>query len=204
MSILHVWGGIKMNQSLNQIHFTFYSDEELLRKINEENVALARFGDGEIAIILERGAPAFQDINLELQERLKEIIMSDLPHIFIGIPKYFNDTNPLHYYSKSYWDAYIENNTDFIQSLNTDKTYANTGVTRPYIDLADRTGCKTIFDLFKNIWEKKKVLIVEGKKSRFGINNDLLREANEVHRILCPETNAYSEHESYRYRTLRY
>lgn len=185
-----------MTELLHRIRFNFYSDEELLTKLREQNVSLARFGDGEIAILLERGAPKFQSFDLALQERLQRIIRSDEPGVIIGLPKFFNDTSMLHYYSKPYWDNYIADNMDFIRSLDANKTYANTGVTRPYIDFADRSGSQDIFERFRMIWKGRKVLIVEGRQSRFGVNNDLLEGAETVHRILCPETNAFEVYET--------
>lgn len=185
-----------LSEDPQPIRFDFYSDEHLLEKLREETVSLARFGDGEFSILLGRGAPAFQKFDTALQERLREIIHSDHPNVMIGIPRYFNDTSKLHFFSKPYWEEYIANNLDFIHSLNGNKIYANAGITRPYIDLGDRSGSKERFERFRSIWKGRKVLVVEGRKTRFGVNNDLLGEAGQVHRILCPETNAFSVYEA--------
>lgn len=175
-----------------RFRYKFYADDELLSRLTEQSLSLARFGDGEFSILSGIGAPAFQPCRAELQGRLRDILAAAHPNVIIGIPKYFNDTSPLHAQSKLYWDIYITNNLDMIRTLRRDITYANASVTRPYIDLADRSMSTVLFEKFKGIWQDRRVLIVEGKKSRFGVNNDLLGGAAAVHRVLCPERDAYA------------
>lgn len=181
----------------------FYTDEELLEKLHDEPLALARFGDGEFAVVQGIGGPNFQAYDNGLQTRLREILYADHPNVMIAVPVYLNDTSMLHYYSKAYWEAYIAEHQAFIRSLDTGKIYANTGVTRPYIDLADRSRCSAIFDQFKRLWHNRRVLIVEGRKTRFGVNNDLLHGASVVHRILCPETDAYGSYDVIKHEVMR-
>ena len=47
------------------------------------------------------------------------------------------------------------------------------------------------FTKLRNEWDKKDVIIIEGDKSRIGVGNDYLNNANSVIRILGPAMNAF-------------
>ena len=51
------------------------------------------------------------------------------------------------------------------------------------------------FENLKKIWENKKVLIVEGEKTKLGVGNDLLNNAKEIKRLLCPSKDAFESYD---------
>lgn len=73
--------------------------------------------------------------------------------------------------------------------------YYNAYVSRPYMIYRDKKHAKEIFRLFKKIWNDRKVLLVEGRTARIGAGNDLFQGAEEIHRIECPERNAWDVYE---------
>ena len=51
----------------------------------------------------------------------------------------------------------------------------------------------TYFKELKQIWEKKELLIIEGKYTRSGEGNDLFSNASSISRIVCPSKDAFSK-----------
>lgn len=47
----------------------------------------------------------------------------------------------------------------------------------------------------KKLWDNRDILVVEGKYSRSGENNDLFANVKSLQRIICPSRNAYDKKE---------
>ena len=56
----------------------------------------------------------------------------------------------------------------------------------------DKSAVTSYFDLWKQIWHNRDLLIVEGEKTRLGIGNDLFSNVKSIQRILCPNREAFS------------
>ena len=50
--------------------------------------------------------------------------------------------------------------------------------------------------MLKIIWDKRNVVLVEGKYSRTGVGNDLFENAKSIKRIICPSEDAFSVYEN--------
>lgn len=169
----------------------------LLKKIIKDHSSLCRFGDGEFEMIRENERPWFQKPDSALSRRLKEVLWSEDNMINIAIAQNFIG---LEQYKENAADGirkymYGETREYILGILNQDRTYYDAYVTRPYIIYRDRNNADEIFPLFKEIWKKRDVLIIEGEYSRVGVGNDLLKDANSVLRILCPSKNAWDKYE---------
>jgi Domain of unknown function (DUF1792). len=185
------------------------SGESLLKKIIEHKCSLCRFGDGEFEIIRKKERAWFQNVDDDLALRLLEVLNSDNPNILIGIADNFGS---LEAYTEEAADAirnYLHGDTrdEVLKLINQDRIYYDAYVSRPYYMYKDKGYAKKIFDIFKQIWENRSLLIVEGQFSRVGVGNDLFENAREIRRILCPEKNAFSKYEeivSTVYKRIRY
>jgi glycosyltransferase family protein len=62
------------------------------------------------------------------------------------------------------------------------------------MDFQDCGQSARCFELLKTIWAGRRVIMVEGRLTRFGVGNDLLESAHSVRRIICPERNAYRQY----------
>ena len=141
---------------------------------------------------------SFQENNKILQKRLNEIINSNNKNIIIGIPNMINTLSKLNIQAKGYWSKFLVRNYKKIKGvLNLNNTYCNTNITRPYIDYKNKSKklMKKKFDLLKNIWNHRNILIVEGEFSKLGINNDLFSNAKSIRRIICPAKNAFNKYD---------
>lgn len=169
-----------------------YDIEDTLRELIERNASISRFGDGELDIMAGRSIP-FQKYDNDLAEKMKLILKTEYEDFFVGIPDIFKGLSIYNDRARDYYRNHLRNNRKiWAHLLNSRKKYYCTGMTRPYMDLVNKSNSKKYFELLGQIWNGKKVVIVEGEKSRLGIGNDLFNECQEIKRILCPPTDAFS------------
>lgn len=173
------------------------SGEALLEKMIVDKTSLVRFGDGEFEIIQNRDRPWFQKVDNMLAERLRNVLRSDDPIVNIAIAQ---DFQCLDQYKDECADIirdYMSSGTraEIVDLLDMNKTYYDAYVSRPYIIYKNTNKADKIFPLFKKLWRKRDICVVEGKYNRFGIGNDLLNDVKSVIRVACPEKNAWSRYE---------
>lgn len=179
----------------------------LLDKIVKEEKSLVRFGDGEFELMRMRKRPWFQEVNANLSSRLKEVMNSEVESVLIAIA---DDFGNLDKYTEEAADAirhYMtqdQTRNDLLKMLFKDRAYYDAYVTRPYLMYRDKHYAEKIFSLWKKVWQNRNILLVEGKTSRMGRNNDLLSKANSIRRILCPDSNAFNKYDEILLKILEY
>lgn len=168
---------------------------ETLNIILANNSSVIRFGDGEFDLIRGKDIP-YQSYNSQLAKRLKEIIIRGnydntvicLPDVFKNIERYTDDSNNFFY------KRFFIQNRSFLRKIEKENNwYGSTFISRPYIDLKDKSNSADYFKNFKKIWNDKDVLIVEGEYTRSGEGNDLFSNTKSVKRIICPSKNSYAK-----------
>lgn len=171
---------------------------ETIEKIIYNKLSISRFGEGEIGLLLNIRDIRFQRKNIALSKKLLEVLNSNNKFLLICLPKIFdkNDLNNFNYFAYAFWYKYIIKNRLLIYKLiKKDKIYGNSLFTRNYIDNKNNSGAKEYFNNVKMIWDNKNIIIVEGRYTRFGVNNDLLANAASIKRILCPAENAFDRYD---------
>ncbi len=168
--------------------------EELLDYIIQKNVSLCRFGDGEFEIMRGIERPWFQTVDEELSERLKEIIYSKNENIVLAIANNFGNLDCYTEKAANAIRQYLYGSTrrEVMSFFEFNRFYFDAYVSRPYMMYKDKNHAKIIFDLFKQVWNGRELLIVEGKNSKMGIGNDLFANAKGIRRIICPERNVFT------------
>lgn len=166
--------------------------EILLKKMISDYSSLCRYGDGEFEIMMNRDRDWYQKKDKVLSQRLREIITCSSDKINIAIAQDFI----LERYTESAADGiriYMcgEIRKQILQMLSDDCKYYDAFVSRPYLLYRNRENADRIFPLFKELWENRKVCIVEGILGRFGIGSNLLDGAFDVVRVACPATGAW-------------
>jgi len=168
-------------------YLNILSREETLNEIINNKKSITRFGDGEFSLIFNNKGIGFQKFDIEISKRLFDILNSDKKDLIIAIPRTFK-----YYQNNDYWKNYIENHKyNIIKSLDFNKVYGDAGITRFYWFQNNREEVINYINKLKLVWDKKDIIIIEGEKTRFGINNDLLNNTKSIQRILCPSKNAY-------------
>lgn len=181
---------------LNGNKYNILSPTETLKYIKNKKISFARFGDGEMDIILG-GNIGFQDDDIELKKRLEEVLQCNNQELLIGIVDALNyrSLKLLTTDSKKFWINNLYNTRKtWDKYLNKNQCYGNANVTRFYMRFRDKKLSKEIMNEFKKIWDNRKVIVVEGRYTRFGVGNEILSNALSVQRILCPEKNAFNKY----------
>ncbi|EGF19227.1 SP_1767 family glycosyltransferase [Streptococcus sanguinis] len=172
------------------------SIDQSLDYLLEKGASVVRFGDGEMDLIAGRSI-VYQDFDPELSARLREImsmesdehLMICLPDVFTGLERYSID-------AQNFWKVHLYYHLADYQEICRAPWYGSTFISRPYIDLEDKTPSAGYFAKLKQLWQDKDLLIVEGLTSRSGVGNDLFDGARSIKRIICPSRNAYSKLEA--------
>lgn len=176
--------------------FRVLGTEESLRTLLESGKSFARIGDGEFHLILQNHALGFQQADDLLSRRLRQVLEEPIPECWVGVPDTVAYYRNLTDESESFWAEYMyETCRHWRRLLRRDVTYLAANVTRPYIRHRDRSVSKGYFDLLKQLWAGKDLLIVEGEQTVLGVGNDLFAGAASVKRILCPARNAFGCYE---------
>lgn len=175
------------------------SNEETVAQLVTDKKSLARFGDGEMILIEMSNDLTFQSRDARLSVRLDEILRTKEDGFLVGLPRVFSqvDLKERNEMSASFWENYLsQTRHKWYKRIHFDSIYASSTFTRNYLTLKDKSAAKEYFDLVMKIWERRKVLVVEGEKSRVGVGNGLFSNTLEVRRILCPSTNAWNVYET--------
>ena len=191
--ILNIVWPIRKNKLL---HTLVMEPLETLKYIEQKNCSFVRFGDGELDIIFGHQGPKFQNNQPELSSKLRYIFNHPKPNLLICVPEALNwkELTKYNRHHEYFWKRFLLiNSSNFAQIINPSYHYGCTQITRPYIGLKDRSTSTDIFAYFKKLFSNRKVVIVEGQKTRFGVGNDLLDNALSVQRILGPVRNAFSQ-----------
>ena len=169
--------------------------DETLDKIIKDKCSVSRFGDGEFSLIYGESLK-FQPKNDELSRRLKDVLKSNEENHIVCIPNVFEEMEWATDKAKKYWIKYLNLNRGKIYKiLDKNKEYYDAQVTRLYIDLKDKEKVRNRFEKIKLLWKDRKIVIVEGEKSRLGVGNDLFDSVISIERIICPSVNAYLMYE---------
>lgn len=172
---------------------SIHNTEKTLQYLINTQASISRFGDGEFNLINGKDLE-FQRYDAMLSDRLKQIlyVSNDIQSHVVAIP--YAMVNYSDYTPKSvlFWMKYFAQYRKKIwMNLQPNYYYFDAQITRIYINRKNKKDSTTYFKLWKSIWDKKNVIIVEGIGSRFGVGNDLLENAESVRRILCPPVNAF-------------
>ena len=174
--------------------------EETLDKIINDKCSIARFGDGEFSC-MNQSRIAFHDPSEALAKKLKEVLLSDIPNLLIGLPDCFGSLDCYVPYTKKFWRKYMSKKRQLTYShLDMNRTYYNAFFNRYYLNY-NKTDeyylrCCTYVKKLKEIWKNRDVVLFEGQEARLGVGNDILNGAKSISRIIfCPVKNAFNRYD---------
>ena len=138
------------------------SIDQSLDYLLEKGASVVRFGDGEMDLVAGRSI-VYQDFDPELSARLREImsmesnerLMICLPDVFTGLERYSIDAQ--NFWSLNHLPHFLEKYKNICRA----PWYGSTFISRPYIDLEDKTPSAGYFAKLKQLWQDKDLLILE-------------------------------------------
>lgn len=160
----------------------------------ESKKSLVRFGDGEIALICNDG-PLFQSYDQGLAIELAKILSEKCnDNLVVCLPDVFRNLGAYNGGFASYWRAHLFRFRNlYYHIIESRNTFGNSFISRPFECFLDGEEHTYVFGWFKELVANKKILIVEGSATGFGVENDLLDNAKSIKRIHAPNRNAYSK-----------
>lgn len=179
------------------------TDSDTLNYILENRCSVCRYGDGELNLMRGVGIK-FQEYDPELSKRLHEIAAAPakvdtlicLPNIFKSLDKFTVDNRKWFMRvlrcTRGYWYRFFRN-----------KFYGDANLSRFYMEYLEKNRDDYVNRL-KLLWRDKRLLIVEGEKSRLGMGNDLFEQTKAIKRILCPSRNAFAVYPEILEKTKKY
>ena len=170
--------------------------DETLEELIHTKKSLVRFGDGEIVMIRGKNLQ-LQDASPKLIEGLKRILSYQYDNLIVSVPGIFDGVEKYGKSGRKFWkDHLLFCRKIYLLYCNLEKTYANASVTRCYYSFHDKSRCREWFEKFKEIWDNKEIVIVEGTRTHNGIGNDLFDKAASIERVICPPQNAFSVYDA--------
>ena len=178
--------------SKRRIGIRILNSSETIKRINE-GYSVARFGDGELSLMLSGESIGFQKNSKELAERLQEVLRKPAKKMLLCLPGGLANTEGFTYAAKRFWIWYQYMNSEKLNALlDGGVVYGDALFTRFYIDRRDKELTGRRVDEVRSIWERKKIILIEGENSRLGATNDLFDNADCVKRIIVPSKNAFN------------
>lgn len=180
---------------------------ETTEALTERRCSAARFGDGELNMILRAVhgydsslESGFQSFDNSLGLRLKEVLesVSSQTDCLVCLPGclFAGGTSYLRSKAAAYWESYAAGKLDkVLPLLDRSYRYGDSLFTRFYLSHRDKSRCREHLEGMQAIWSGRNILIVEGEKTRLGAGNDLFCGASDVKRILCPPTDAWGQYD---------
>lgn len=193
LPVLKLWNSLQIKKYKINVLDTLSS----LQKLKENELSISRFGDGEFDLINGKSL-IFQNYSYQIASRLKEIleVSENLPNLKVAIPCSYMHLTEFNKKSQLFWIMYYKNNRKKLYEMfDKNYLYLDSQITRIYINRKNYKLSKKYFDIWKQIWNGKDILIVEGEKSCFGVGNDLFINTKSIKRILCPAENAFNCYE---------
>lgn len=166
---------------------------ETLTYIQEHHASVARFGDGEFDIMRGHSIP-YQTYDAQLAAQLCEVYQRPSDEQFVVCQSdVFERLDRYTTEAQKFWRSHLQAYQNEYRQLSTSPWYGSTFISRPYIDLADKSVSAAYFEQLKSLWQNQDILIVEGELSRSGVGNDLFDNAASITRIIGPSRDAYAK-----------
>lgn len=206
-NLKYEWNDPKADQD-SVFYPKFYTIEETVESIVRDRKSMARFGDGEFSIMVERERWRFQKVDSKLAKRLRELIRCEEEGFLIAIANHYGSLEIYNREGKhgirSYMTAAVRR--EHRQFLNLDRIYHNTYISRPYAIYADNTtdAPKQRFQNLQRIWAGRDIIFVEGALTRLGVGNDLFANAASIRRIEAPPVNSWDKYDEILSAALRF
>ena len=186
-----------------EISFNILDSESTIAYIIKNHCSVARFGDGELGIILSNTDIRFQKSDPILKKELHDVLLSSHPKLLVCLPQFLSMEkvqSEISNKAKRFWDFWIFDYGKKLHNLlsqNNDlnqKKWGDILISRPYMEWKHKKEhAEKIYSLLKKIWNDRDILIIEGSLTRMGVGNDLFANAKSIRRIIAPAINAFDK-----------
>lgn len=139
---------------------------------------------------------AMQEYDARLSEKLKKILHYENEGLMVAIPDMFGDLSQYTARSRAFWKKHLLSfRRIYEQECSHDKVYQNAFVSRMYYNYLSKENCGRWFEKLRQIWDGRKLILVEGEAAHNGVENDLFDAAESIERIICPSRDAFKAYD---------
>ena len=166
-----------------------FNNIETIDVLLNSNYSIARFGDGELAIMRGENIP-FQKYEKKLADRMKEIILAEQENLLIGI-------NYHYFYSKWRQNAISLNNefNFYVVPKCRKETLALIDINKQYYSAAITTSrSDEYFNKVRRLWEGKNILPVGCKELYNNMKFNVFDNAKSSDWLYIPNKDAFSSY----------
>ncbi len=186
---------IKHKRIQQKYSLPIMNSEETIKYIKQHNCSIARYGDGEFGLMLEKSCVSFQKSDHLLAEALKRVLKSNMHNLLLCVP--YPMINTKEFVRGQFWRGWSLNNqkevVEFIKAETKIEGYfGDACISRPFSGYKSSKNAKKMFPMWKEIWHDRDVIFVEGEETRLGVGNNLFDNCRSIKRILAPAKNAFS------------
>lgn len=161
---------------------------QTINYIIDKKISLSRFGDGEFQLIQGKDC-IFQDVDINLQKRLKEILSSNMNNHCVAIPHGMCHMRSGNKKQKQFVRSfYVKNNDWIFNSIIKNKLYLNSDFTAILQE-------KEAYNLIRKIWNNRDVTIISGDRVFKGIQYNIFDCAKSIEYINAPTVNAFEKYD---------
>ncbi|MBQ3216116.1 MAG: DUF1792 domain-containing protein [Oscillospiraceae bacterium] len=177
------------------------TSEETISYIKQHNCSIARYGDGDLGLMLKTGAEGYQDISDALSEALRDVFRNASQDLLVCMPYPMISTRKFLKHGKRFWNGWAIQNqktivTEIRQLAGNECVFGDSFVSRPYTGYKSIKRADKLFPQLKQLWDDKDVLFVEGEGTRLGLGNDLFDNTKSIKRIIAPAENAFDVYDA--------
>ncbi len=169
-----------------------YDSLKTLDCIIQNKLSISRYGDGELYLMSGAGI-RFCGYDRRLADKLIQAATIPIKGHLPCIPPMLDRFDGMKASPKSYWKNTLSLHYPiWIKYFQDVRPYGSSFVSRYYMDFQNKGYAYAVIDKWKQVWNDRDVLIIEGENTRIGIGNDLMDNAKSISRILCPPINAFN------------
>lgn len=174
--------------------YQIMSIDETINFMCSKGHSIIRFGDGEFSLLNGRSIEKYQPYSESLKKGLVTSVTTvNKDDLLICLPETMRTLDFCVKKSRAIWKRdFFRNRKSYGKYCKNTIVYGNAFVSRPYMIYEDKTKCEKWFRRIIDMFQDKKIVIIEGEYSRCGVGNNFLENAHSVKRILCPSENAFA------------
>lgn len=186
----------RFNKVNKQYPIDIMTSEETIAYILKNNCSIARYGDGDMGLMMKTSAVGYQQISDSLANALQDVFTNTSKNLLICMPYPMVSTREFKKHGKKFWKYWTIENKERVMTIIREKMkaeykFGDSFLSRPVTGYKSSQKAKKLFPLLKMLWNDRDVIIVEGSGTRMGIGNDLFSNTKSIKRILCPAENAF-------------
>lgn len=181
---------------LNHKYLNILTPMQTLERLENDQVGMVRFGDGELMLLEGKDIP-FQQYDSVLAEKLFDILKAKDDRCMICIPHYYfyHDLEQLLPIQRRFLlEMGVKYRNEFVKYCSTDALYGDTGVTQLF-EIYDYFEFDEFYGRIEKIISKYDVVCVCGEGTLNNFQYNLLEFAKTQAYIYCPRKNAFEQYD---------